>query len=1045
MESPLSDFVVPMKSFEKILSGSSSFKLFVAGQVDGVNTAPVTRSLMDVLNHPKVSFEPTVELRIDNLGNSFVHNPRLVINGRKNWWNLDSICAEATRGLENDSDRARGVYEFLTQHRVYAEVVSNDPSYELWRETGDPVRMLNVYGFNSCGTSSMNMKWILGRLGIGSRVVNVDYHTVVEAFYNNSWHLFDADENGLFLQNDNKTIASVTDIQHDPALVHQTPVFGMYLTDALRPMVPREASQVYVSRFHVYVPDEPATTGYEDLSMSLDLHPEESIVYRWNDFFKKRPRTPEWGYDKPDLYFNNGVLEYKPNLMSSSNWMNRFVNISNVSSVQQDRLRPNIHATVTNEPSSFDIEFKAPYRFIGATLLMTYSKTNSSSLLKVACTAENPHGGTYPTAEVFNANSFGNGSCIVPLDGNIDFNDKCIYAFVLHFEFQAQDSVTSVGIDSLAVTIDLLMNPGAVPQLESGENSVTYYQEGDGEMSAKFFWNENLEKRKPSAPVCISPQNRTIVKDSQPEFKWRHAESGESGTAAISSFQIQVSDRSDSKWTISSLFDHKVEANKSGLNAIECWKVPYKAKLPQDVLLYWRVRSRSVDSVYSDWTEPSEFRCEYPSSPQELRVSKIDDKNCALSWTAGTGKKPLYYKLYSSNVPGFECYDTSYTILVGNKPPWGMSQIALDTTGYPHYVINPAIFAHARIESPLKDSTSTNEYRICLDVGNKGISSRYFYRVTAVDEFGAESAPSDYIQVFDSPRTVPRVDSVVRNGREPVSLPISRMESWGPFEFNKYDPGYWHQLNVHIDSVYGGPWFAFDKESCLVRLSPELKDGVYSYRVITDSSSVENSVLLTHKNHPPIIVGLSSQIAVVDSLFISEIFTLDPDSLFGDIATCSTIAVPSWLRLDSISHSLVGIPRPGNVGDTVVALKVSDNLGSTSFKSFHLSVLGSITDVTSSSLPLSFCLYQNYPNPFNPTTVLMYTLSCKCKVRLRIFNSLGQLVNDLREDFEEAGYHQVVWSADNLASGVYFARIEASSVQNKSGGFKQTIKMLLIR
>ena len=50
----------------------------------------------------------------------------------------------------------------------------------------------------------------------------------------------------------------------------------------------------------------------------------------------------------------------------------------------------------------------------------------------------------------------------------------------------------------------------------------------------------------------------------------------------------------------------------------------------------------------------------------------------------------------------------------------------------------------------------------------------------------------------------------------------------------------------------------------------------------------------------------------------------------------------------------------------------------------------------------------------------------------------GQKVRVLVEDFIDAGYRSVVWDAKEVASGLYFVRMEA-------GDFVEVRKMALIR
>ncbi|MCX6150252.1 MAG: T9SS type A sorting domain-containing protein [Ignavibacteriales bacterium] len=99
-------------------------------------------------------------------------------------------------------------------------------------------------------------------------------------------------------------------------------------------------------------------------------------------------------------------------------------------------------------------------------------------------------------------------------------------------------------------------------------------------------------------------------------------------------------------------------------------------------------------------------------------------------------------------------------------------------------------------------------------------------------------------------------------------------------------------------------------------------------------------------------------------------------------------------------------------------------------------------------LPDKFSLKQNYPNPFNPNTTIEYTIPFNAKVRLSIFNLLGEEVKQLENGEKPAGYYKIIWnSSDNfnkqLSSGIYFYRLTA--VDNNGKEYKDFKKMILLK
>jgi len=111
--------------------------------------------------------------------------------------------------------------------------------------------------------------------------------------------------------------------------------------------------------------------------------------------------------------------------------------------------------------------------------------------------------------------------------------------------------------------------------------------------------------------------------------------------------------------------------------------------------------------------------------------------------------------------------------------------------------------------------------------------------------------------------------------------------------------------------------------------------------------------------------------------------------------------------------------------------------------SSNLTIQDIITDVDDEIdedklLPRTFTLAQNYPNPFNPATSINFTLPERARVRLEVFNILGQKVTTLLDDDITAGNHRVEFDGSPYASGVYFYRL-------KAGEQELTRKMMLLK
>jgi len=100
-------------------------------------------------------------------------------------------------------------------------------------------------------------------------------------------------------------------------------------------------------------------------------------------------------------------------------------------------------------------------------------------------------------------------------------------------------------------------------------------------------------------------------------------------------------------------------------------------------------------------------------------------------------------------------------------------------------------------------------------------------------------------------------------------------------------------------------------------------------------------------------------------------------------------------------------------------------------------------DVGGIPLPLVTELNGNYPNPFNPDTRIKFSVHEAGNVRIDIFNSKGQKIRTLVNEYLSANFYNMVWdgkdtSGYNVSSGVYFYKMDA-------GKYTSTKKMILMK
>ncbi|MCB2213015.1 T9SS type A sorting domain-containing protein [bacterium] len=81
----------------------------------------------------------------------------------------------------------------------------------------------------------------------------------------------------------------------------------------------------------------------------------------------------------------------------------------------------------------------------------------------------------------------------------------------------------------------------------------------------------------------------------------------------------------------------------------------------------------------------------------------------------------------------------------------------------------------------------------------------------------------------------------------------------------------------------------------------------------------------------------------------------------------------------------------------------------------------------SSTAPTEFSLSEAFPNPFNPTASVSVSLPQASQLKVQVFDVTGRLVTTLAPGGYTAGTHAFTIDGTNMASGLYFVRVDAGS------------------
>lgn len=136
----------------------------------------------------------------------------------------------------------------------------------------------------------------------------------------------------------------------------------------------------------------------------------------------------------------------------------------------------------------------------------------------------------------------------------------------------------------------------------------------------------------------------------------------------------------------------------------------------------------------------------------------------------------------------------------------------------------------------------------------------------------------------------------------------------------------------------------------------------------------------------------------------------------------------------SLVDSVVGIVINKIFQGKITEQRINDSFNRIMRKKLELT---SIKYSNSEIIPKNYFV-ANYPNPFNATTQIVFYLPTSQNVSLKVFNTIGEEVIILENNFYSAGTHKVQLNANGLSSGVYLLRM-------KAGEFYVSHKIILLK
>ena len=467
-----------------------------------LSVAPTHRIHTEVIKGSKAEFTIDAAGRTSPVNRSIeligpAEDVRIKVEGCLDFSSIEALVKSLTRPLMTDEEKVKACFYFAVNN-FYDRVGSG---------CDDPLEYVNLWGFSYCGEFGLTLNALWKAAGFNAVFLNPvtlglpSGHTLSAVYYDNQWHLYDSRLRGYFLNRDNKTVASLIELDRDDNLIRRAVDFtgGMnnshwsYTTVFLQFF---NAQSDWLDGFNAHFDNLTLfNSNCPRWDPRLDLRENEKLTLNWTNqgkWWSRKDLSPRWkelhpGSESvwetvPPIIYANGTLEFNVDPSQLKEQAQDFSGIR-----AKGGKSPVFQPSAAGKTGYVVYKVRVPYFIPSMSVQAKGYRKNKDDILSVEISTD--EGKSW--LPLWKAES--TGEAIIDLSSDqtqaVTMYSPNKYSYLLRFSLEASKSASDVTLGDIRIVTDLFYRAMSLPSLKQGKNRVVYSDRSMGRHKRELTFN----------------------------------------------------------------------------------------------------------------------------------------------------------------------------------------------------------------------------------------------------------------------------------------------------------------------------------------------------------------------------------------------------------------------------------------------------------------------------------------------------------------------------------------------------------------------------